>query len=256
MLLLQQGETVTAWIVLLALAQTFDVASLKPADTNAVRSTIRGGPGTSDPGQITFTNATLSAIVQRAYGLENYQLTGPDWLATRRYDIAAKLPPGATKDDCSAMLRNLLTERLHLSAHREQRDLQGFDLVLAGNVAKLKPAAPAAEPGITLMESLRGKSVISILTAKAQPLSALVKLLTREFRLPISDKTGLTAEYDFTLEFAPQKPGAIAPAESADTDAANLITAVREQLGLRLQPARVRATILIVDSADALPTAN
>lgn len=59
-------------------------------------------------------------------------------------------------------------------------------------------------PGLLFMEGLRGQAVAVFLTARAQPLSALVELLSREFRLPILDKTDLAGKFDFRLEFAPQ----------------------------------------------------
>lgn len=178
------------------------------------------------------------------------------------------------------MLRALLAQRFRLAAHREEKELQGFDLMLARG-AELKPAvasgptvelqeAPKTDahgfpiltaPGVALMEGVRGTAVVSFVTVKAQPLSALVSLLSREFRLPISDKTALAGSYDFTLEFAPQRPGALPSAspdaapDSPDT-APNLITAVQQRLGLRLTPAKVRVSVLVVDSADQIPSGN
>src|SRR2546430_12075535 len=71
-----------------------------------------------------------------------------------------------------------------------------------------RPPRSTLFPYTTLFRSgVKGKAVISFLTARAQPLSALVDTLSREFRLPIADKTGLTGKFDFRLEFAPQPPG-------------------------------------------------
>jgi uncharacterized protein (TIGR03435 family) len=87
-------------------------------------------------------------------------------------------------------------------------------------------------------------------------------MLSREFRLPIVDKTGLTGKFDFTLEFAPQPPGAVPAAsvegvlDTADDSGPNLTTAVQQQLGLKLNPRKVPLDVLIIDRADKTPTEN
>jgi uncharacterized protein (TIGR03435 family) len=82
----------------------------------------------------------------------------------------------------------------------------------------------------------------------------LVERLSREFRLPVTDQTGLTGKFDFTLEFAPQAPGAL-PHETPD-EAPNLISAIPQQLGLKLEPKKIPVDVLIIDSADKIPTQN
>src|SRR4051812_689501 len=100
----------------------FEAASVRPAQTDArARSSMRGGPGTSDPGQITYTNVMLMSVLLRAYDVKTYQVTGPDWLSSRRYDITAKIPPGATKEQFNRMLQGLLVDRFHLALHHETR---------------------------------------------------------------------------------------------------------------------------------------
>lgn len=236
---------------------------------------MRGGPGTSDAGQITFTNVTLMNVLLRAYDVKIYQVTGPSWLSSERYDIVAKVPQGATKEQLNTMLQNLLAERFHLALHHETKYLQGYELIKGKAGPKLKPStevgpdvqptdAPKTDvngfpqlsaPGLVMIEGMRGTVVVSFLTARAQPLSALVEVLSKEFHLPVADKTGLTGKFDFTLEFAPQAPRAL-PADTAEESAANLISAVPQQLGLRLDPKKIAVDMLIVDSADKVPTEN
>ena len=243
---------------------------------------MRGGPGTSDPGQISYTNVTLASVLMRAWDVKSYQVSGPDWLGSDRYDIVAKIPDGATREQFQAMLQKLVADRFHLVLHHETRDLQGYQLTVGRNGSRLKPAveddaAPQdlstppkidptgypilTGPGIILMEGRKGNSVAVFVTAKAQPLSALIDLISREFRLPVLDKTGLGGKFDFQLEFAPQPPGALlaAPPDSvpvADDSAPNLIVAIPQQLGLRLLPRKIPLDILVVDRADRVPTEN
>lgn len=214
-----------------AFGQSFEAASVKavPQSNTLVRSSMRG-----DPGQITYTNVTLSAIIQRAYDVKPFQVSGPEWISARRYSVVAKIPAGATREQLGPMLQSLLAERFQLALHRQTRELPGFELAVGKNGAKLKPSTesetgPAAEetsppktdasgfpqldhPGLAMMEGVRGRAVVSFLTARAQPVAALVELLSKEFRLPILDKTGLKGRFDFTLEFAPQPPGTLTTA--------------------------------------------
>ena len=111
--------------------------------------------------------------------------------------------------------------------------------------------------GITMMEGIKGKSVVTFLTARGQTLTPLVERLSREFRLPILDRTGLAGKYDFKLEFAPEAPGAVSSNRpELDDSAPNLITAVQLQLGLKLNPRKVATDVVVVDRADRVPVEN
>jgi uncharacterized protein (TIGR03435 family) len=110
-------------------------------------------------------------------------------------------------------------------------------------------------PGLLMLEGVKGRAVISYLTARSQSTSALVDMLSKEFRMPIVDKTGLAGRFDFKLEFAPQVPGALTP-DPTDESAPNLLTAVQQQLGLKLSPAKIPLDVLIIDRADKVPVEN
>jgi uncharacterized protein (TIGR03435 family) len=260
-----------------AYGQSFEAVSVRPAAPAAdgrVRASMRGGPDTSDPGRIIFTGVTLLSVILRGYDVKPYQATGPDWLSSERYDITANIPAGATQEQFHLMLQGLLRERFRLALHREIKPLRGYELVRGKTKLKLKPStengpnvepteAPQSDangfprlsaPGLIVMEGVRGSAVISFLTARAQPIAALVERLSREFRLPVTDQTGLTGKFDFTLEFAPQAPGAL-PHETPD-EAPNLISAIPQQLGLKLEPKKIPVDVLIIDSADKIPTQN
>ena len=232
-----------------ALAQTaenspsFEVASVKPAAPitgNAIRVMMRGGPGSPDPGQITYSNVTVKNVVMNAYGVKGFQITGPGWLDSERYDIVAKLPRGATKAEFMVMLQNLLAERFKLTLHREKKDLPMYALVVGKNGPKLKesvddpapkegdapkaggPAAdgpppagklPMGKDGFPVLppgSGGRGATAIMLMngnarmTASKQPMAGLAEMLSGQLDLPVVDMTGLTAKYDFTLYFAPE----------------------------------------------------
>lgn len=235
--------------LLLALGQSFETASVRLSTASSPRSSVK-----IDAAQATLTNVTLSSVIQRAYTARPYQIDGPDWLSSRRFNITGKIPTGATPEQVNAMFRNLLAERYHLALRHETRPLNGYELIVGRNGPKLKPPSDS-NPGMTLMEDVKAGAVVSTLTARAQPVSELINVITREFRLPVIDKTGLAGKFDFAFDFAPQAPGAL-PAESADLSGApNLLTAV-QQLGLKLNPAKVPADILVIEHADQTPTEN
>lgn len=124
---------------------SFEVASVKPAEAPStpgmLRVGMRGGPGTPDPGQITYSNVTLKNLIMNAYNVKGYQITGPKFLDGDRFDIVAKVPKGATKEEFRLMLQNLLAERFKLSLHRETKELPIYGLVVGKNGHKLKESA-------------------------------------------------------------------------------------------------------------------
>lgn len=120
---------------------TFEVASVKPAPPPTgmgMRVMMRGGPGSADPGQITYSNVSLKSILTTAYGVKGYQINGPKWLDSERFDIVAKIPKGATKEQFQLMLQNLLAERFKLTLHHETKELPMYALVVGKSGPKLK----------------------------------------------------------------------------------------------------------------------
>ena len=130
----------------------FEVASVKkaaplPQFGGPVVFGRRGGPGTSDPGQITWSGATLKNLLATAYDVRPWQVSGPAWLDTERYDIIAKVPPGTTKDQVNVMWQNLLADRFGVALHRVSKVFPGDAMIPAKGGIKLKettldPKAP------------------------------------------------------------------------------------------------------------------
>jgi uncharacterized protein (TIGR03435 family) len=120
---------------------SFEVASIKPAaPMQAGRIMVRmsGGPGTPDPGQMTYTNVSLKNVLTNAYNVKGYQIQGPDWLDSARFDITAKVPLGTTKEQFRLMLQSLLAERFKLTLHHATKDMPMYALVVAKGGSKLK----------------------------------------------------------------------------------------------------------------------
>ena len=282
-----------ATLLSVAFGQTFEVASVKPSGpASQGRPELQGGPGTADPGRITHPRITLQRLIGEAYGVAPDQIQAPGWIAEEKYDIAAKVPLGATKDDLKVMFQHLLEERFKLSLHHITKDFPVYELTIAKGGAKVKentdPNLEPSRPGDPRMPPDRngfpqlppGKSGmvgapvngLTHTTARGMPLSSLLFQLGAQlgtFTGPntyapgrIVDKTGLTGKYDFNLEYA--GVGGIGSALSlpAAGDASepsiglSFVDAVEKQLGLKLTKSTAPFEVLVIDHAEKTPTEN
>lgn len=128
---------------------SFEVASVKasaPLDAAAIVSGKAHVGTTIDKARVDIGSTPMIGLICQAYKVKPYQITGgPNWLYTERYDIVAKLPEGADKDQVPAMLQTLLAERFKLALHRDKRDTPVYALTVGKGGLKMKEAAPAAE---------------------------------------------------------------------------------------------------------------
>jgi uncharacterized protein (TIGR03435 family) len=258
----------------------FEAASVRGPASPEV-NLMRGGPGTSDPERISYTHVRLGTIV-RAFALKPNELIGPDWLVDSNiaYDVEAKLPADATKEQASEMMQNLLKARFHLVYHFEKRSFDAFNLVLAKGGAKLKPAAPAQgpapadgdpegfrapaakdrdgfpilPPGIPNFQGQGGSDGHLRTTARALEMSRIAEFLQFDLRSLyqvnyLIDKTGLAGTYDFKLDRSNRSPG-------LESSAPDFFTAVEQQLGLKFEKTKVDAQVMVIDHIDKTPTEN
>lgn len=239
-------------IVLLAAGAVFTQAqNARPAyEAASIKLNTSGGGGSTSngsKGQVLMVNQTLKRLIERAYSVKPFQVSGPDWMENIRLDIAAKYPPDTKSDDRSLMLRTLLEDRFKLAVHRESKDMPGYGLVVAKGGFKLKPVEPGGEE-----EQSRGGTV-QTLTAKKMSMAELADVVARRLGVMVADKTGIDGVYDFDLRWANED-------ESANgTDAAgvpSLFSALQETLGLRLAPQKVPVEIVVVDHVERVPIEN
>lgn len=235
----------------------FEVASIKPyVDSGPTRLRIQPS------GQFDMTGSTVRLMLRNAFRVQDHHLIGvPDWANTDRYSVVAKAPNGVPVTAMPTMLTNLMVDRFKLAFHRETRETETFDLVLDGGDAKLGPAlrptsaecearitsgAPAAAAPPPVGDQApcgTMQAAAGITRASGVPLGRLVQMLTQFTNRPVSDKTGLTGLYDFTLTFNPN----LNPDAAVDPDAPHLFTALREQLRLRLVSQRGPAEVVVID---------
>jgi uncharacterized protein (TIGR03435 family) len=223
----------------LAKAQTptFDAATIKPFATPGGRGTFlfgggRGGPGSSDPGRIHYRGLTLKNLLVNAYDVKDYQISGPDFLNTERFDVEATMPPETTKQQFLIMLQNLLAERFKMTVHHETKELPMYSLVVGKSGPKIKESPPVSAetetkepapppplperpkmgadgfPVLPLPSGGRGGMFMmrapwgTRMMAQRQTIEDLTGRLSTLLSKPVIDATELKAKYDFTLTFS------------------------------------------------------
>jgi uncharacterized protein (TIGR03435 family) len=245
---------------------SFEVATMKLAPIRSGREYIRssGGPGTDNPTRVTLRSISLRRLLMDTFRLKEFQIEGPGWIDTVTYDIDANVPAGVTRDQYLEMLFRLVSERLKLKTHREQKDFPTYTLVVAEKGFKLQPAAPSSGvlAGSIIIKNKPGAGLSAVSNAAA--ISALKNMLEGQFDESfVVDKTGLQDRYSFTLDFAPvggflarDSPNNPNPANVDGLTFPSIFTALQEQLGLKLEKGKASHDILIIDSGDKTPLEN
>ena len=234
--------------VFCAAAQTgappaFDSASVKPNRTGGGHSSSH-----TRPANVQMENMSLFSIIAMAYEIKDYQLEGPPWLPSERFDIVAKAPVGTSEKLLPAMMQTLLAERFKLETHTETKEFPVYGLVVMKGGIKV----PTVEPGGSGMDtSSDDKGGVMKGTKVTMP--RLAEWTSHYVDRPVIDMTGLTGAYDLTLNFSRESP-------RADSDNAPkypiVPLALQEQLGLRLEKRTAPIKMVIVDRAEKVPVEN
>jgi uncharacterized protein (TIGR03435 family) len=261
-------------------AGRFEAASIKPGADQPMRY-VRPMPG----GRL-VASAPVKMLLENAFAVQDFQIVGgPAWIDSDRYAIEAKAEGNPSREQLLRMLQPLLAERFRLEAHRETRQMPALALVPARHGAKLAPpkqgacAAPPpnaapdwaggriAPPGggpspLPPCGSIRVSLAASgaRLEGGAVAMPELIRVLSMVLDKPVLDRSGVAGTFDLRLDFLPDPntpalppppPGSPAP----DSNAASIVTALQEQLGLRLEMARGPVEVLVIDRIEH-PTAN
>jgi uncharacterized protein (TIGR03435 family) len=228
-------------------AQSFEVASIKPADPSAYGSSAR-----STPGQFVMENMSLKEWMEIAFDVKDFSLAGPPWLDSARFNVTARAPePAAKWAVTQAMLRNLLVERFKMAFHREPKMLPAYVLVVDKKGLKLTPST-ATEGNSNTSEG----RVVRI-TATHVTLADLADMLSQQLRGPVKDSTGLTGYYNVKLQYAPYDAAASESARSKeDNPASSVFAALQEQAGLKLETRKTQVDILVIDYIERQPSEN
>jgi uncharacterized protein (TIGR03435 family) len=232
---------------LLAMAQTpvapgveFEVVSVKLGDPASPGSYVR-----STQGGVVMRSTTLRDLVRGAYQLNEYQLEGgPKWIDSARFNIDAKLPVGAPRDQIPRMMQALLADRFQLQFHYVTKSLPEWALVVAKGGPKLEMASENDSNNGGASQGPRQIKGFGL------PLSSLARMLISLVEAPVIDRTGLEGKYNFSLEFAPMLA---IPKEGETT--ATVFEAIQEKLGLKLEATKGPVQVLVIDRAET-PSEN
>lgn len=237
----------------------FDAVSVKPdksGNGNMFRIMAQ-----SDGYSIT---GPLKMVLSFAYGIREDLISGlPGWAADARYEIAAKVAGSDVdafkklgKDQRTPMLQSVLADRFKLKAHTETKELPIYDLVVTKGGPKLQEAKAddGYANGIKGPDGTAHAGMMAMrpgmFTGQGIAVSGLVDVLSREVHRTVIDKTGLTGKYDLKLKFTPDEGPAPMLNGAPDTSAPSIFTALEEQLGLKLQPAKGPVTTLVIDHVE------
>jgi uncharacterized protein (TIGR03435 family) len=242
----------------------FEEASVKRADRCSMQNSM-------DPGRIALNGDPLKVVLMEAFKVKMDQIVGPSWLDADCFSIVAKMPEGATRDQLPAMLQALLVERFKLATHKETHLRAGYALIVDKNGPKFKesdPTSPAARP--------RGQVTFGFAPAAggfkgSTTMAWFAGYLSTRLGVPVQDLTGMMGTYDLDVswvadpalekigpiaEAAGTSPGPADPVAGLPAGAGNIFTSIRNSLGLRLEPRRAQAEVVVIDHIERVPTEN
>ena len=246
-------------------APAFDVASIKPNQSVERLSGIQRQPG----GRVTITNMTLRTLVTFAHQITGYQLVGgPDWADRDTFDILARMhgnptwgtPGSGVPDPAQFAMQSLLADRFKLKMHREMRETDVYALVLATPGTTGAGLTPSTNDCQALAEQARQGKTPPSRPAGAGPtpcsiLGSVGRISFDGFGMPqvanmligqagriVVDRTGLSGNWQFVLTFAPEG--------ATDSNAPSFFTALKEQLGVKLESTKAPVDMLVIDHVE------
>jgi uncharacterized protein (TIGR03435 family) len=220
---------------------TLEVATIKLSDPAGTNQGI-GNNGN----RLRLTRETLTSMMMFAYGVQAKQIVGgPDWMSEQAYDVRGvpNHPGEPSLKQMQELVTGLMVDRFALKIHREQRDLPHLALVVAKAGPKLErsKAGPDEQPDQTGNGSDKGMSMTYTNNSMPDFVLGLNYFVTR----PVVNQTGLTGRYTFTLKWTPDSMTGL-----HDDAAPALYTALEEQLGLKLEPAKGPVEVIVIDHVE------
>jgi uncharacterized protein (TIGR03435 family) len=266
----------------------FEVASVKAAEPlNPMTPQVNIGLHI-DGAQVRLNYLSLRELVATANRVRSYQVDGPEFLTSERFDIAAKLPEGSTRDQVPEMLQSLLADRFQVATHRGTKEFPVLALTVAKSGLRMKASTPDPELDAAANKTdvnATGSAMGTVVTfskgssysfgdnrfeAKRLSMANFANSLARYEADPVVDMTGLTGMYDFVVQLTPEDyramlirvavgAGVQLPPEALrlmDTSTGDSLTAGLDALGLKLEKRKAPIDTIIVDKASKTPTAN
>jgi uncharacterized protein (TIGR03435 family) len=250
-------------------ALQFEIASVRPTANPGGEAYVQVVPG-----RLRMQNVAARTLIRLANGVEAYQISGgPSWIASDRFDIEAKAEGSpSTHQMQGPMLRALLEDRFKLAAHRQTKQTPVYEMRLLDGT-KMRPSTgercipyrqDAPPPAITEPNQPRPdfcdyphlgrQGQNRTLDGKGVTVADIAKTLERaELRRPVIDRTDLTGTFDIHLVWAPDS--AAGPGNPEPPEGSSIFTALRDQLGVRLDSSRAPSEVIVVDRIEK-PSAN
>ncbi len=263
----------------------FEVASVRPAAPIAGVGAQTPAAAQLNPSQIRLTYLTMKDFITRAYGVKAYQVAGPDWLITERYDINATIPAGATLAQVPQMMQALLEDRFGLKMHRSQKEFAVYVLerskrpftltevqAVTPETAGMGVAPTRTGQGVAL--NLEGGGFFSFADSKAEgkrmSMDMLANTLTPFLGLPAINGSDIKGLYDFSFSLAPEDfssmmmraavnrgvqvpPQLLAQLESMQPS--SFFNAL-DKVGLKLEKSKAPLEVINIDELKKTPTEN
>jgi uncharacterized protein (TIGR03435 family) len=232
----------------------FEVATIKPSDPDACCARTFGRNGR----RFQTTNTNLKYLIQWSWNLQAKQVSGgPPWMDETRYDLVGEMDGTGTPNDhqWKIAVQNLLIDRFQIKLHHEAREMPAFVLTVAKGGSKLTPGDGDTKAHLNMGfsggvgETMRGRGVNASIGDFVGELQRIV------MDRPIVDRTGLTGVYNIQFAFTREDPNSLGMTQLPDNAAPNLITALDEQLGLKLEGVKAPVDVLAIDHVEP-PSAN
>jgi uncharacterized protein (TIGR03435 family) len=240
----------------------FEVVSVKRTERCDLSNSI-------DPGLVTLKGVPISLVLQQAFQVRSDEIEGPSWIDADCFEIFGKIPEGIAKDRLPAMLKTLLAERFKLVIHTEIRLRSGYVLSLDKRTSKLKETTSdstflGAHTGGFMFGSGPNYGAIK----GSMTIKTLATRLSRQLKVPVEDLTGLTENYDIDISWltdpsspppAPSDSDALSTSRlpiTASMPSTDLIGAIRDSLGLRLELRKMEVHVIVIDHIERFPGEN
>lgn len=224
-----------------ASAQTFAVASIRPSAAEVQFES--DGKTATTPGNLTMRDVTVATCIKWAYGVQDSQISGPEWLKSEHFDIEAKADAPVPDDQLKLMMRALLADRFKLSFHRQEKELRSYVMTVAKSGAKLHESAPDTKP-------FRENSAIGTVV-KAMTMREFADFMADALQTPIVDMSGMTGRYNLVLDFTPYlPPGEHVMKMEFDNSTGIIISAMKGELGLDLESKKENVEVMVIDGVE------
>lgn len=285
------GITASALLLAQSAAERpeFEVASVKPAAPQTGGTQVHVGVQI-DGAQVHCTYLSVRDYLRIAYQVKDYQINGPDWIASERFDIHAKLPDGG-RAQFREMLQNLLTDRFQIKMHREKKDFSAYAIVVGKGGVKMKETPLDPEPengeggkGAVNVTATGGRGGTTItygrgayftladnkIEARKLSMPYLADSIGRFVERPVVDMTDLKATYDLNLDFSPEDYRtllirmAVSAGVNLPPEALKLLEGASDEslfkgletLGLKLESRKAPLEVMVIDSISKTPIQN